>query len=110
MKTILLLDFSLPLLVFGQTKQVISEKGQSLFIEKSVLSVTIRTDLNELIRDVSDYPTEHKGVMFFNKTDSMHIQLRTRGDFRKKKQHCAFPLVRINFKKRSSQHNLCRTG
>lgn len=100
MRYILLIILSLPILGYGQASMAKSEKDQSLFSGKSILHLIIRADLNAIINDVGDYPSEHKAIMFLNTTDSMHIQLKTRGDFRKKKTHCAFPLLRINFKKK----------
>jgi hypothetical protein len=71
------------------------------------LDLTIRTDLRTLIRDRGDDRREHKGILRFpgadGGVDSAAIELRTRGNFRRRPTVCSFPPLRLTLGRRAAR-------
>jgi hypothetical protein len=81
----------------------------AVFASDSIIAFTIRTDLRTLLRDRDDEQNYHDGHMRFSRADgtvdSIPMQLRTRGIFRRRPQVCSFPPLRLNFARRSTRES-----
>lgn len=82
----------------------------SVFAAEAPLAVTIRTDLRTLIRDRSDNRKDHDGVMRMARpdggVDSLPVELRTRGIFRRRSSVCTFPPLRLTVKRRGARETM----
>lgn len=73
------------------------------------LTLTVSADFKTLLADRGDAPAEHPGLLTYIDQQAIpavpaqttEIQLRVRGNFRKNKNHCNFPPLRLNFKKKA---------
>lgn len=81
-----------------------------LFSNHDILEITIATDLKTLIRDVGDNPEYHQGVISYAlpgfDTVSVNARLRTRGVYRKRRENCDTPPLRIKFDKKNTLNTL----
>lgn len=73
-----------------------------LFKSEDLLRIELKTNLNLLINDVGDDPKYHAGqmsLMVGAETDVKHfeVEVKTRGNFRRRKQNCNFPPLRFRF-------------
>ena len=72
--------------------------------EHEPLKITLQTDLRALLNDRGDERDEHAATMLFVEGDStvvtQEVQLEVRGNFRRQVQHCSFPPLRLNVKKK----------
>lgn len=79
----------------------------SVFASDAPLDLTIRTDLRTLLRDRGEDRREHDGVARFvqadGSVDSMPVQLRTRGIFRRRPSVCSFPPLRLTIRPRAAR-------
>ena len=80
----------------------------SVFASDSILSLTIRADLRTLLRDRGEDRKEHKGVMRYPRADgtvdSLPVELRTRGIFRRRPSVCSFPPLRLSIRRRDARN------
>ena len=71
------------------------------------LDWTIRTDLRALIRDRGDDRREHRGTLRYPRADggidSVAVELRTRGIFRRRPSVCGFPPLRLTLGRRAAR-------
>lgn len=81
-----------------------------VFAEHQPIQITISAHLDVLLADRGDSPAEHAGTLALadhvvaetsSSVYTTDIQLRVRGNFRKNKNHCDFPPLRLNFKKKA---------
>ena len=84
--------------------------GKSLFQAESMLEVRIVTDFKTLFKDRGEERDYHEGQIYWREEgDSLEqqlpVQLRLRGNFRRKKENCGFPPIRLKFKKRRHQRD-----
>ena len=73
-----------------------------LFADEAILEVSIEGPLDTLMRERSneDY---YDGVLRYTDGAEVHaldLRFRTRGNYRRRKETCRFPPVRLNFKKK----------
>ncbi len=82
----------------------------SIFAAEDMLPVMLFADFDVLFADRGDSPSEHPASLVYIEDSSVHIeppaqiaeiQVRVRGNFRKNKNHCNFPPLRLNFKKKA---------
>ncbi|MCH6547270.1 MAG: hypothetical protein IH798_02385 [Gemmatimonadetes bacterium] len=71
-----------------------------LFATHDVLFLTIVADFRQIQRDRGEDPVEHPAWVFVTgpdgSSDSLAVQLRTRGNFRLQRSNCGFPPLRVN--------------
>lgn len=96
MKKYAFLYVILPLVSFGQS----ASNQSGFFSSADPLTLSIVADLKSVVADVGDYPDDHAAILYLNSQDTFHIQIRPRGSFRKNANHCSFPPLRVNFKKK----------
>lgn len=70
-----------------------------LFKNEDLLKIELKTDLALLINDIAEKRKYHKGELKVfsknGKTDVMEVKVKTRGNFRRRKQNCNFPPLRF---------------
>ena len=81
----------------------INAKKQILFEKDDLLYIYILANFDSLLNDRSDSAEFHNAKLWYydkycGKT-KLNIKLRTRGNFRLKREHCEFPPLRIKFYK-----------
>lgn len=99
----------LALLAFGAAmtataaEDLIMDSGLPLFADSEMLSVTIEGPLSTLIRERSD-EEYYDGLFRYTAGDGteheLDLQFRARGNYRRRRETCLFPPVRLNFKKK----------
>ena len=80
----------------------------SVFDSDTPLDLTIRTDLRLLLRDRGEDRREHRGIARYSRADgsadSVAIELRTRGIFRRRPSVCSFPPLRMSIGRRAGEN------
>ncbi len=81
-----------------------SSEQTVLFDSIEPLQIVIATDMRTLLRDIDSLErTEHEGTLTYAQPDgglqTLDIQIRTRGHFRRQRRNCNFPPLRVNLKK-----------
>ncbi|MDX1482705.1 MAG: hypothetical protein R3315_13560, partial [Woeseiaceae bacterium] len=79
-----------------------------LFADEAILEVSIEGPLDTLMRERSD-EEYYDGVLRYAdgaEVHSLDLRFRTRGNFRRRKETCRFPPVRLNFKKQQVEGTL----
>ncbi len=77
-----------------------------LFQEDDLLNITISTDLRTLIFDVGDERESHPAILTYQDgpdTISLEVEVKTRGNFRRSRETCDFPPLRIEFDKETTE-------
>lgn len=77
----------------------------SLFDQEDIIEITLETDLKLLFRDVGDEREYHPARMKYKTGgvgDSVDVELRTRGNFRRQRSICNLPPIRIKFAKENA--------
>lgn len=80
-----------------------------LFGSDTLIELSITTNIKELIKDTgkkSKYHTARLSYQLGDSIVSMIVQLKTRGRYRKSKNVCSFPPLRIKFNQASSSYSL----
>jgi len=80
-----------------------------LFGSDTLIELSITTNIKELIKDTgkkSKYHTARLSYQLGDSIVSMIVQLKTRGRYRKNKNVCSFPPLRIKFNQASSSYTL----
>jgi hypothetical protein len=92
----------LPLLAAPATAGAASASPLPLFAQDSLLEVTIDAPFSTLM-DVRPDKAELKGSFSYQEADGtdrrVSVKLRTRGNYRRAREHCDFAPIRLNFKK-----------
>ncbi|MDE5422271.1 hypothetical protein L3073_08620 [Ancylomarina sp. DW003] len=95
---------------FAQNKEVEEVyKAPYLFGSDTLIELSITTNIKELIKDTGKKSKYHQARLSYQLGDSivsMIVQLKTRGRYRKNKNVCAFPPLRIKFNQASSSYTL----
>lgn len=116
MKSFIKLQFLLLIILFSsfglysQNKE--TEKiyeAPYLFGSDTLIELSITTNIKELIRDTGKKSKYHQARLSYQFGDSivsMLIRLKTRGRFRKNKNICSFPPLRMKFNQTSSNYTL----
>lgn len=97
---LLILLILTPYQVLGQE----NGQGLRLFDGNDPISVTIRTDLIQLLDNRQD-DSEYQAATLIvkdenNESSSFDVEVETRGNFRRDSSNCDFPPLRLNFKKK----------
>lgn len=80
-----------------------------LFEEDDQISLTLQTDMKELLADRGEDPDQHAAQIIYNENgeEIVHdIKVRVRGNFRRQERNCSFPPLRLNFVKKEVQGTL----
>ncbi len=80
-----------------------------LFGSDTLIELSITTNIKELIKDTGEKSKYHHARLSYQLGDSvvsMLVKLKTRGHYRKNKNVCSFPPLRIKFNKASSSYTL----
>jgi len=80
-----------------------------LFGSDTLIELSITTNIKELIRDTGKKSKYHQARLSYQLGDSivsMLVDLKTRGRFRKAKNICSFPPLRMKFNKATSSYSL----
>ena len=105
----LLVGLSLAAASGGATAQdaTSAKASLSIFASDSPLAMTIRTDVRALLRDRGEDRKDHDGIARVQRADgsmdSVAIELRTRGVFRRRPAVCGFPPLRLSIGRRARQ-------
>ncbi len=81
----------------------------SLFDQEDIIEITLETDLKLLFRDVGDEREYHPAKMKYKTEgigDSVDVDLRTRGNFRRQRSVCNLPPIRLKFSKENAAGTL----
>jgi hypothetical protein len=73
-----------------------------LFADDEVLDITLSGKMRELLNDRGDDPKYHSCFLMINGPsiyDSVNLQIKTRGHFRKLKENCSYPPLLLDFTK-----------
>lgn len=74
---------------------------KDLFQTDDVLKVAIQTNWKHLLYDRGEHPNYHSAKLNYldeeNNMVSLPIELRVRGNFRRRKNNCAFPPLKLRF-------------
>lgn len=94
----LILATMFSLMAFGQKTAALP---QVLFSDEDVLNVTIATDLGALLKDREDESEYHAATISYSDPTgqevSIPLRIKVRGNFRRQKNNCDFPPLRLNF-------------
>jgi hypothetical protein len=93
--------------VFGQDYT----RGNAIpfFSGHEMLEISIIADFQTILKDIGEERNEHPGILKYVSADDtlvFDIQIMTRGNFRRNPENCAFPPLRINFKKKQVRNTL----
>ena len=86
----------------GVTQDYSIGNAKPLFTSHDLMRFTIRCDLSAVLRDIGDERDEHLAILeYVDGVDTirLNIKLETRGNFRRARENCNFPPLRVNFKK-----------
>ena len=79
----------------------------SVFAGDTPLEMTVRTDIRALLRDRGEERTDHDGLARLvrpdGSVDSVAVELRTRGVFRRRPSICPFPPLRLSIGRRAGR-------
>ncbi|RXQ93006.1 hypothetical protein EO244_11075 [Ancylomarina salipaludis] len=81
----------------------------NLFESDTLIELSITTNLKELIKDTGKNSKYHQARLSYHQGDSiisMPVDLKTRGRYRKNKNICSFPPLRIKFNQASASYTL----
>lgn len=97
-----------------------------LFHSDEVIGVTLKADFRAITRDIGDEREYHAAEIIYKDTGgdslSVPLRLRTRGNFRRSREICDFPPLRLNFSSEETVNTIfhgvdklklvthCRTG
>ncbi len=94
----------LALILLGLTGGVappILSEAEPLFSSNTPLQVRIVTDFATLFQDRGEEREYHAGAFYWDEKDkekdSLSVKLMVRGNFRRQKENCRFPPIRLNF-------------
>ncbi len=83
--------------------QVNGQSDKGLFDDDTILDITLSGNLKDLMGDRSDDPKYYPVKLSYKNPDSslqsLSIESKTRGHFRKQKGVCDFPPLLLHFKK-----------
>lgn len=74
-----------------------------LFASAEPLELTFVADLEAIRRDRADEPEDRPGIMILADGDTVEVELRPRGDFRRDPANCSFPPLRLDVQRRSAE-------
>ncbi len=96
-------------LILFSIEQSYGQETKILFQSDSILKLTIKLHLNELIHDL-EIRDEYEAILSYtevNNVESIHdIKLKVRGKSRSETDICKFPPLEINFKKNKTKNTL----
>ncbi|MCK4678124.1 MAG: hypothetical protein KAT48_08345 [Bacteroidales bacterium] len=87
-----------------------SQKPKGLFENHEIIEMTIKADFKTIFKEIREERDSayHKGVVYYktinNTIDTIKINLKPRGNFRKSPDHCAFSPLFIKFSKKQSKN------
>jgi hypothetical protein len=81
-----------------------------LFLDQRPLALRLEGPVREVIRDRSDEPQEHPAVLSWRAEDGspqrLQIEIRARGNSRRKPENCRFPPIRLDLPKSQTRETL----
>ncbi|MEL6843371.1 MAG: hypothetical protein AAFP02_09160, partial [Bacteroidota bacterium] len=100
-----MLKFSLlPLLLLSLSWSFLSfapSENAQLFGTDDILHVTLKSNFKDILNDRGDERDYHKAIISWDDSlgqkGSLPIRVKVRGNFRRNKNNCAFPPIRLNF-------------
>ncbi len=86
-----------------------SDSG-SLFSQHELLDLVLETDLESLTKDVGGKRTYHPATLRYvtaeGESVAVAVDLRTRGEYRRNREHCSFPPLRLSFPENGAERTL----
>jgi len=79
-----------------------------LFASAEPLELTLVADLEAIRRDRAEDPEDRPGLMILADGDTVAVELRPRGDFRRDPANCSFPPLRLDVQRRSAEGTVFR--
>ncbi|MDZ7740775.1 MAG: hypothetical protein U5Q03_03240 [Bacteroidota bacterium] len=90
-------------LIFLFIQQQTYAQDQMLFGQDKMLHISIYADMDALLNDIGEEREYHNGILVYNGPQGQmlkfDIELRIRGNFRRRADICPFPPIKINFEK-----------
>ncbi len=93
-----------------ESKQIESKsasKGMGLFESDNILQITLRGNVKEVLNDRYETPQYHPLLALYKGEDSIensiYVDVKTRGHFRRLKENCNYPPLLLHFAKNESE-------
>ncbi len=97
------------LFLFFSTFFMQGQKPKKLFRSDSVLEITLRLPLKDIIGDKKER-NEYNSQLFYTAEDGLmhthNVKIKVRGNTRTLKQICSFPPLLLNFTKKDTQNSI----
>lgn len=81
----------------------ISAQTDPLFLSQDVLKLDIYADMEAVLADVGEAREWHNALFIYTESGKQYkldAELKSRGNFRRKKEICGFPPLKVNFRKK----------
>jgi hypothetical protein len=92
------------------TNIVLADKTDSLFTSDAIIKMELRSDFSAIQKDRIENPVYHEGELVYytshKKTTILPVKLIVRGHFRLNPEHCNFPPLLVNFKKKEVENTI----
>lgn len=101
--------FLLVLVFLVHVNVIKAQEGKSLFQSDSVLKLTIKLSLKEVLEDLDERSYREAKLSYIRPdgTKSKHkLKVKVRGNFRSKVSTCKFPPLKLNFKKNKLENSI----
>ncbi len=102
--------FSLLLFFLAFSAGFIRAQTKGIFEEDDVLMITISGDLVDLLNDRTGTPEYRPATLSYSDETAsavaIPIKVRTRGNFRRRKDVCSYPPLLLNFSKKNSKQTI----
>ena len=105
--TSLIVPLLIPMVLFGQSR-IEKAINSSLFIDESLLYLTLEMDVNTVIKDIEEIE-DHTAILKYTTAEigiQINLKVKTRGETRKNPKVCRFPPLELNFKKNQNEDNI----
>ncbi|MDD5695898.1 MAG: hypothetical protein PHD61_11420, partial [Bacteroidales bacterium] len=95
--------------VIQENKKLLTYKDNSLFSSHDFIEMTLSTDFKNMFREIKDNADTiyHEGTAVCKKPDgsrdTLAVEIRPRGNYRRDPSHCAFPPLSVKFNKKESK-------
>lgn len=87
-----------------------TEAVRTLFQDEEILEITLEVDMGLLLKDRSEDPPYQRVDMTYKDlqgtTHEARAKLKVRGNFRRSKENCEFPPLRLNVSKKRAENTL----
>ncbi len=97
-------------LLFMSLHQQVFTQVPKLFEQDEIMHISIYADMDALLHDIGEERDYHNGLLLYQEPHGellkFDIELKTRGNFRRRADVCPFPPIKINFEKDQIKNTL----